>query len=143
MRDISDRLAAEEELRASRARIVAPRTTPGAGSSATCTTAPSSTSSASRSTLRLARGKVESDPALAAELLDEAVEDLATATAELRELARGIHPAVLTEGGLEPALTGLSGRVAVPVTIERVPRERLPPPSRPPPTSSSRRRSPT
>ncbi|HYI17400.1 MAG TPA: PAS domain S-box protein [Solirubrobacteraceae bacterium] len=125
VRDISDRLAAEEELRASRVRIV--------------TAADDARRRIERDlhdgaqqhlvglalTLRLVRGKLESDPVLAAELLDEAVEDLATATAELRELARGIHPAVLTEGGLEPALTGLSGRVAVPVTIERVPRERL------------------
>jgi len=126
LRDISGRLAAEEDLRASRARIV--------------TAADDARRRLERDlhdgaqqhlvglalTLRLARGKLEADPALAAELLDEAIEDLATATAELRELARGIHPAVLTEGGLEPALTGLSGRVAVPVTLERVPQERLP-----------------
>jgi signal transduction histidine kinase len=57
--------------------------------------------------LRAARQCLDADPAQAAELLDEAAADLATAMDELRELARGIHPAVLTEGGLEPALRGL------------------------------------
>src|SRR5262249_49916166 len=42
--------------------------------------------------------------------LDEAIDDLAQATAELRELARGIHPAVLSDGGLRPALTSLVDR---------------------------------
>ena len=126
IRDITDRLLAEDELRASRARIVA------AGYAARRRIERDLHDGAQQHlvglalTLRLARSKVEADPALAAELLDEAIEDLATATAELRELARGIHPAVLTEGGLEPALMSLSGRVAVPVTIHRVPQERLP-----------------
>ena len=50
--------------------------------------------------LRLARDKLDADPAATAELLDEAMEELAAATAELRELARGIHPVVLTDRGL-------------------------------------------
>ena len=48
--------------------------------------------------------KLESDPAAAREVLSAAQEDLAQGLAELRELARGIHPAVLTERGLGPAL---------------------------------------
>ena len=52
----------------------------------------------------MAQGKLDSAPAAAAELIDAALEDLRRATAELRELARGIHPAALTEGGLRPAL---------------------------------------
>ena len=128
LRDISARIGAEEELRASRARIVA------AGYDARRRIERDLHDGAQQHlvglalTLRLARGKVEANPGLAAELLDEAIEDLATATHELRELARGIHPAVLTEGGLEPALTSLSGRVPVPVTLERLPQERLPAP---------------
>jgi signal transduction histidine kinase len=47
---------------------------------------------------------------------------------ELRELARGIHPAVLTEGGLEPALRGLVRRSAIPASLVDVPSQRLPPP---------------
>jgi signal transduction histidine kinase len=52
-----------------------------------------------------------------AELLDSAVAELTAGLAELRELARGIHPAVLTERGLEPALHGLAARSPVPVTV--------------------------
>ena len=50
--------------------------------------------------LRLARDKLDGDPAATAELLDEAMEELGAATAELRELARGIHPVVLSDRGL-------------------------------------------
>ena len=50
--------------------------------------------------LRLARDKLDEDPAATGELLDEAMDELAAATAELRELARGIHPVVLTDRGL-------------------------------------------
>ena len=68
-------------------------------------------------TLRAARGRVKDDAQLA-ELLDSAQEELRTSLAELRELARGIHPAVLTERGLEPALQSLVARAPVPVTVE-------------------------
>jgi signal transduction histidine kinase len=68
----------------------------------------------------MGRDRVHSDPAAAVELLDEAIDDLKLATAELRELARGIHPAVLTEGGLEPALSALAARGTVPVTVTAV-----------------------
>jgi signal transduction histidine kinase len=78
--------------------------------------------------LRLARGKVDTDPALAAELLDSAMQELSEATSELRELARGIHPAVLSDRGLAAALSGLAGRSPVPVEIVETPAERLPAP---------------
>ena len=77
-------------------------------------------------TLRLARGKLESEPALSGELLDEAMRELSEATGELRELARGIHPAVLTDRGLAAALSGLASRSPVPVQIVETPAERLP-----------------
>jgi signal transduction histidine kinase len=77
--------------------------------------------------LRTARRRATADEALAA-LLDRAQEELQTSLAELRELARGIHPAVLTEHGLAPALDGLVSRVPVPVTVEADPGERLPGP---------------
>ncbi|HEX8101168.1 MAG TPA: sensor histidine kinase [Solirubrobacteraceae bacterium] len=78
--------------------------------------------------LRLARSRVEKDPAAAAELLDESREELAHATAELRELARGIHPAILTERGLGPAVGALASRAGVPVEVGALPGERLPAP---------------
>jgi signal transduction histidine kinase len=78
--------------------------------------------------LRLARDKLEEDPATTGELLDEAMEELAAATAELRELARGIHPVLLSERGLRAALGGLAERSPVPVELVATPAERLPAP---------------
>ena len=75
-----------------------PPTRRAGGSSATSTTAPSSGWSALALDLRLARAALDDDADAARELLDEAIDDLAAATAELRELARGIHPAVADRG---------------------------------------------
>jgi signal transduction histidine kinase len=66
--------------------------------------------------LRAARNKAD-DPDLAG-LLERAQDELQTSLTELRELARGLHPAVLTEHGLAPALDGLVARAPVPVTLE-------------------------
>ena len=60
--------------------------------------------------LRLAQAKLQSAPADAGALIGGAAEELALALDELRELARGIHPAVLTDRGLAPALGALAGR---------------------------------
>ena len=74
-----------------------------------------------------ARRTSEQDPEGVPELLDRAVAELSTSLAELRELARGIHPAVLTEKGLGAALYGLASRAPVPVTLDsEVDRRRLP-----------------
>jgi signal transduction histidine kinase len=77
--------------------------------------------------LRTARSRAGGDPDLAS-LLDRAQLELQTSLSELRELARGIHPAVLSEQGLEPALQALVGRVPVPVSVEADAHERLPEP---------------
>jgi signal transduction histidine kinase len=61
-------------------------------------------------------------------MLGEAIQELDTSLSELRELARGIHPAVLTDHGLEPALQALASRAPVPVTVQADPEERLPGP---------------
>ncbi len=76
--------------------------------------------------LRLARNKVEDDPAQAATLLDAVIEQLAHALGELRELARGIHPAALTQHGLTPAIHALTARAPLPVEVVAMPGERLP-----------------
>jgi signal transduction histidine kinase len=76
--------------------------------------------------LRLARDLVTSDMQAAAGLLDASLEELNQATRELRELARGIHPAVLTDRGLDAALNGLAGRSPVPVELVQTLDERLP-----------------
>jgi PAS domain S-box-containing protein len=76
--------------------------------------------------LRLAQSKLGSDPHAADELLSSASIELALALEELRELARGIHPAVLTERGLGPALESLADRSPLPVEFGQLPEERLP-----------------
>jgi signal transduction histidine kinase len=61
-------------------------------------------------------------------MLADAIGELDTSLSELRELARGIHPAVLTDQGLEPALQALASRAPVPVAVEADEGERLPGP---------------
>jgi signal transduction histidine kinase len=79
--------------------------------------------------LRLARGKLDTDPDAARELIDQTAEELGDATTELRELARGLHPAVLSDRGLRPALEALAGRAPVPVELDvDAASERLPVP---------------
>ena len=78
--------------------------------------------------LRLAQNQVAKSPARAEELLEASREELMQALEELRELARGIHPAVLTDRGLEAALEALAGRAALPVEIDCIPDVELPPP---------------
>ena len=76
--------------------------------------------------LRLAQSKLSADPAGAGEILGGASAELAQALEELRELARGIHPAILTDRGLRPALEALAARVPLPVEIEHDLEARLP-----------------
>jgi PAS domain S-box-containing protein len=77
--------------------------------------------------LRLVQSRIGSDPAEAERLIGIASEELGEALTELRELAQGIHPAVLTERGLTEALAVLAARTPLPVDLEvRLP-ERLPP----------------
>ena len=59
-------------------------------------------------------------------LVDASIDELKQSLDELRELARGIHPAVLTEHGLEPALRSLAARSPVPVELEGSAGGRLP-----------------
>jgi signal transduction histidine kinase len=75
--------------------------------------------------LSMVAAKLKSDPAGAGELLKTAQADLLTGLDELRELARGIHPVVLTERGLGAALDALVARAPVPVEIASMPDERL------------------
>ena len=60
--------------------------------------------------------------------LEGAVTEVTEVLEELREIARGIHPAILTEGGLRPALRALARRSAVPVSLDINVPERLPEP---------------
>ncbi|WP_199423937.1 sensor histidine kinase [Actinotalea solisilvae] len=68
--------------------------------------------------LGVARRAAASDPAVAAAALDHAHREVKETLAELRDLVRGIHPAVLTDRGLDAALSALAARCPVPVTVE-------------------------
>ncbi|MFD7652894.1 sensor histidine kinase [Actinosynnema sp. NPDC059797] len=65
-----------------------------------------------------ARGKLDTDPESARELIAEAHADAKLAISELRDLARGIYPSVLGDRGLDAALSSLAARCPVPVTVE-------------------------
>jgi signal transduction histidine kinase len=75
--------------------------------------------------LRLAQRALRGEPERAEELLAAAADELDLALEELRELARGLHPAVLTDRGLEAALQSLADRAPFPVEIAGVPPERF------------------
>jgi signal transduction histidine kinase len=77
--------------------------------------------------LSLLKGRIQSDPATAEQLATSAGDELALSLAELRELARGIHPAVL-EHGLAAALESLAARAAVPTKVMFETSEPLPEP---------------
>jgi len=64
-----------------------------------------------------ARAKFGSDPEAAAEIVGQAHEQAKQALAELRNLVRGVHPPVLTDRGLDAALSGLAALSPVPVTV--------------------------
>jgi PAS domain S-box-containing protein len=76
-------------------------------------------------TLRLARTKLESAPDSLEPILAGAAEELNLALEELRELARGLHPAALTEQGLAPAIRTLGERLPIEVKVDDLD-ERLP-----------------
>jgi signal transduction histidine kinase len=76
--------------------------------------------------IRMARARLNEDPLAADKLLESAGHELNSALEELRELARGIHPAVLTDRGLATALETLASRAPVPVELSHLPGERLP-----------------
>jgi PAS domain S-box-containing protein len=127
--DVTQRKQQEEELRASRARIVEAGDAERRRLERNLHDGAQQRLVSLSLALRLARGKLGEDPDGAAALLDGASEELSQALEELRELARGIHPAILTDRGLEPALESLVGRAPVPVEVDMsLNGERLPPP---------------
>ncbi|MFP3395289.1 histidine kinase [Brevibacterium sp. H602] len=69
-------------------------------------------------TLGMAKSKIDSDPEKAKELVAEAHTEAKGIVNELRQLARGIHPAVLTDRGLDAAVSALAGRSTIPVDVD-------------------------
>jgi signal transduction histidine kinase len=117
-----------EELRASRARIVEAGTAERRRLERNLHDGAQQRLVALSLTLRLAQAKVVKDPEKADELLSAAQQELTLALGELRELARGIHPAVLSDRGLGAALEALAGRAPIAVELAEVPGDRLPEP---------------
>jgi signal transduction histidine kinase len=76
--------------------------------------------------LRAAAGNLTAGPGELRDMLAEAASAVTAALNEVREIAHGIHPAVLSEGGLAPALRALARRSAVPVTLTVPASRRLP-----------------
>jgi signal transduction histidine kinase len=77
---------------------------------------------------RMAQAAVPAESGALKEELDALVTEATTAMTELRELARGIHPPTLAEGGLRPAVNALARRSLVPVKVEVPAERRLPEP---------------
>lgn len=69
-------------------------------------------------TLGMAKTKIDNDPERAKELISEAHAEAKGIVTELRQLARGIHPAVLTDRGLDAAVSALAGRSPIPVEVD-------------------------
>jgi PAS domain S-box-containing protein len=124
LRDITDRVHADRELRTSRARLV-------------------EVADAERKRIQrnlhdgaqqrltsvlLYLGRIRASAADHDPLLDAAIDELAAGLEEIRELARGLHPSMLSERGLTAALEALVMRVPLPVELEAVPDRRLPEP---------------
>ena len=122
LRDITDRVLSEQELRTSRARLVEVADAErrriqrnlhdGAQQRLT--------------SVLLYLGQIRASAGEADPLLETAIDELTTALEEIRELARGLHPPVLSERGLAAALDALILRVPLPVTLEALPARRLP-----------------
>ena len=68
--------------------------------------------------LGMAKEKMKNDPEAAQKLLEESHEEAKQVLSELRGVIRGIHPAVLTDRGLDAAISGLAGRSPVPVDVD-------------------------
>jgi len=122
LRDITDRVTADRELRASRARLV-------------------EVADAERKRIQrnlhdgaqqritsvlLCLGRLRAQADEPVELLDFAIDELAAGLDEIRSLASGLHPALLSERGLAAAIEALALRVPMGIELEALPQERLP-----------------
>ena len=126
--DITQRKQHEEELRRSRARIVEAGDIERRRLERNLHDGAQQRLVTVSLILRLAQAKVRVDADAAAEHLRTAAEELDRALEDLRELARGIHPAVLSDRGLAPALETLTARAPLPVDIASSLDARLPSP---------------
>jgi signal transduction histidine kinase len=125
VRDITERKRHEAELRRSRARIVEAGDVERRRLERNLHDGAQQRLVSLSLALRLAHTQLRQNPDEADRILTAASEELGQALEELRELARGIHPAVLTDRGLRPAVEALAARAPLPVELA-LPDERLP-----------------
>ena len=127
VRDITDRQRAEQELIASRARLVAASDAARQRVTRDLHDGAQQRLVATLINLQLAEQRWDAAPARARELVGQAMNDTRRGIEDLRELAAGLHPAILTQHGLPAAIRALADRVPIPVEIN-VPGVRLPAP---------------
>jgi PAS domain S-box-containing protein len=124
--DITKRKRQERELRASRARIVEAGDAERRRLERNLHDGAQQRLVSVALLLRLAGAQVDADPAGTRLMLERIGDELALALGELRELARGLHPAILSDKGLVAALQSLAGRCAVPVAVTVDPSHNVP-----------------
>jgi len=127
LRDITERQRARQELMASRARLVAASDVARQRITRDLHDGAQQRLVTTVINLQLAEQKWESAPQRARELLGLALTDARQAIDGLREIAAGIHPAILTQRGLAAAIGALTARLPLPVELD-VPGRRLPDP---------------
>jgi PAS domain S-box-containing protein len=125
VRDISDRQRAEQQLIASRARLVTASDAARQRITRDLHDGAQQHLVATLINLQLAEQRWESAPHRSRELLGQALEDTRRGIEDLRGLAAGLHPAILTQHGLAPAVRALADRAVIPVETD-VPDIRLP-----------------
>jgi PAS domain S-box-containing protein len=118
--DVTARKQVEEEIRRSRARIVSAGDAERKRLERNLHDGAQQNLVSVSHAVHLARRALQTDPEKAEEHLDRALEELTAAHEELRELARGLHPQILTLQGLAAAVRALAGRAPIPVTVVTV-----------------------
>jgi len=124
VRDITERKRAEQELMASRARLVAASDTARRRLTRDLHDGAQQRFVTTLINLQLAEQKWDSAPERARELVGQALSDARHGLADLRDLVAGIHPAILTQRGLAAAIDALAARLPIPAQLD-VPNLRL------------------
>jgi PAS domain S-box-containing protein len=127
VRDITERRRSEQELMASRARLVTASDEARRRVTRDLHDGAQQRFVTTLINLQLAEQKWASAPEQARELLGQAIGDARHGLEDLREIAAGIHPAILTQRGLAAAIDSLAARLPIPVQLD-VPDRRLPAP---------------